>query len=111
MLSHRKRKIGLTIIGVLLFMMGIFLIDHYKKNYREQKLRNTKQTWGIFVEEVIGVGRRGFYYRYYNEKGVKYRFIDKTYYRHLKRGDTVLIEYSLDDYEVGRVIQPYYKRK
>lgn len=85
MLSKRNRKIGLAMIGVLLFLWEFFSLIIVKKTYRKEKLRITKQTWGIFVEEVTGVGRRGFYYKYYNEKGLECRFIDKTYYRHLKR--------------------------
>lgn len=93
-----------------IFVLLVFMISRHKSEYRKHKLRNTKQTFGIFEGEVVGIGFTGFNYSYTNENGRNYTFIDKTNYGTLKKGDSVLIEYSLDDYEIGRVIQPYYEK-
>jgi len=109
-MKYLKKNIKYLVLASI-FVFIVFMISRYKSGYRKQKLRNTKQTFGIFEGEVVGIGFTGFNYSYTNENGRNYTFIDKTNYGTLKKGDSVLIEYSLDDYEIGRLIRPNYKRK
>lgn len=107
----KYRKLLITSIGFILFFLLIVIIDNSKKTNRLQKLKVTKQNWGIYKGEVIGVGITGFNFEHYNEKGQQFTLIDKTYFWYLKEGDTVLLKYSIEDPSIGEVIDPCYMQK
>ena len=98
------------VVFILVFILIAFVINHYKSENRKEKLKNTKQTLGIFQGQVVGIGFTGFNYSYQDENGKSHTFVEKREFKDLKIGDSVLIEYSLNDYEIGSVILPYYRR-
>jgi hypothetical protein len=48
---------------------------------------------------------------YYYVQNIKYYFSNDGNFNHLKKGDTILIKYSLEDPSKSRVIDKYYMRK
>lgn len=66
-------------------------------------LRNTKETFAVFVEYNIGGGVTQKYFSFKTENGEEYKS-SVVYTEKLNIGDTVWIEYSLSNPKVIRVI-------
>ncbi len=85
----------------------------YRKNYEKEILTETatKKTWAIYFENREGKGIVGTRFYYYNQKNKRIEFDQHKYFKDLKIGDTVLIEYAIEDNSVAHVVDKYYMQK
>jgi len=94
-----------SIVFILVFSFG-------KEYYRKEKLKRTKKAFAVMVEFSTGTVRhsmRGtFQYKINNNT---YKFIQSEDFSMLTIGDTVEIEYSIEDNSVARVINKHYMDK
>ena len=83
----------------------------YNDKRRDKLLKKSNYAKGILIEEKHESAsfRHGKFYFYV--KGMKIIIKDFSYYNHLKIGDTVLIEYAIEDPTVAIVKDKYYMKK
>lgn len=104
-LNSNKKTIFILILFLLAFLLAI-----YFQFERERKIKNAKQTTAI-VDWVSQTNRGGAKLHFYlrNEKintnvwGGDFSF--------LKKGDTILIKYSVEDPELIELVDKYYMKK
>lgn len=96
---------------LILFTIGSIVYGIYNDNRRKQLFKNSLIVKGILLEEIHESVRtaHGKFYFFVNHKKVKLK--EYSYFSHLKKGDTVLIEYAVEDPTVARVIDKYYMKK
>lgn len=94
-----------------LFIVGV-VITRYVKNIRQDNLlEDSKQTTAIFYESNF-VYRTGYISHFkYKVNGKKYELNQPMKITSLEKGDTVLIEYSIKDPSVAKVVDLYYMEK
>lgn len=92
---------------VVILMMGYY--DRYKRN---SLLEKSQVAVGIFEGHSKGVGNSGYWITYVNRDGIN---VEKAVCynppKFLKKGDTVLIKYSIEDNLVVKIIDPFYMQK
>jgi len=104
-----KRKDAFILISILIFILSI---QYYFEHRNNELLKNSKTTFGIITKIYEGnpkSPKHADFEYYVNSK--KYEFNQTGNYDAFKIGDTVLLEYSIQDHSVARVINKYYMRK
>jgi hypothetical protein len=97
-------------IFVFITIIGISY-NIYNDNRRENLFMNSNVTKGILIEEIHeSVRTTHGEFNFYVKKN-KIKLKEYSYFSHLKKGDTVLIEYSIADPKVARVKDKYYMKK
>lgn len=98
------------IIFVILTIFGISY-NIYNNNRRNKLFKNSKIVKGILIKEIHESVRNanGEFYFFVNRKKIKMK--EYSYFSHLKTGNTVLIEYAIEDPSVARVKDKYYMKK
>lgn len=94
-----------SIVFILVFSFG-------KEYYRKEKLKKTETAFAVMIEYSTGTVRhsmRGTFQ--YKINGNTYKFIQSEDFSMLSIGDTVEIEYSIEDNSVARVINKHYMDK
>lgn len=102
----------MLLITVLVFL--VYLTYRSIKEYREDKaLGNSITTVGILIDIHTPQGVNGSYYGI-----IEYVVTDKHYeakllndFSMLKLGDTVQIEYAVEDHSIARLVDRYYMKK
>jgi len=95
---EKKQVIGLLSV-VIIAILSIYF-------YRHLMLKNTEETFAVFVEKNVGVG--------ITQKKFSFKTIENeivissvVYSRKINIGDTVWIEYSISNPNVIRVLGSY----
>lgn len=106
-----RTKIPYLLLGLLGILLLISLIRNY---YNERALEGeTGKCIAILIDIRSGEGVRqtatGTYK--YLVNGRKYEYEENRNFNDLSIGDTVLIEYSIEDPSVARVVDKYYMQK
>lgn len=104
------RKNKKLLITLLLFVSIALCIHFIKEKYRTSKLKNTQETWAIYISNSNTVGISGARFFFLNEKGKRINVLMNKSVKY-DVGDTVWIKYSLYDNTVAEVIDPYYMQK
>lgn len=97
-----------AIIGIIVFFSLLFNILNYY--YRDELLKKSYSTIGIMIKDY-SKGKNGSGTFEFLIKSKKHYFREIKDFSHLKRGDTVLIEYAIEDPSVARVKDSYYMHK
>ena len=106
-MKNKDFIIKVVIVIIIGNLVG-FLIEFYKKN----KLNGySKNVTGIYTNLIYSAYSKKMYvYKYYvNSKQLK--LISPNGNDQLEKGDTVLIKYSIEDPNVGKVIDFCYMQK
>jgi hypothetical protein len=101
----------LGFIAIVLVIAYVFIRNHYHENLLDNG--KTKETIAFIINiddgsAVHSTSNGDFEFKIKNKK---YTFNDSGDYTFLKIGDSVLIEYSLKDPSVARVIDKCYMQK
>jgi hypothetical protein len=106
-------KIGnkFLIVCLVCFIFIGLTYNIYNDHKRQKLFQNSKNTIGILIEESHSSQKFlvGYFYYYVGKK--KFKIREKQNFSHLKKGDTVLIRYAVEDPSVARVIDKYYMQK
>ncbi len=96
---------------LILFTIGGICYGIYYDNRRNNLFKKSSIVKGILFEETHESVRtaHGQFYFFINHKKVKLK--EYSFFSHLKKGDTVLIEYAIEDPTVARVKDKYFMRK
>lgn len=106
-MSFVKKNITVIIIGIVFFSL---LFNYYNYNKRLKLLQNSNEIIGIMIKEYSkGKSGSGTFKFKINEK--KYVFREIADFSDIFKGDTVLIEYAVEDPTVARVKDKYYMQK
>lgn len=107
-----KSKLMLWII--VLAFLAYLIYQFAKENFENHALKNSKPTVGVLIEIHTPQVVRGSYYGVikYEVNGKEYEMksLDEDYSM-LKVGDSVQIEYSVEDYSIARLVDKYYMKK
>lgn len=100
---------------ILLGIIGlIVLFSAIRNSYYEHILNGkTKRCIGIITHITNGTGVRqisGVDF-YYFVNGNRYENNDNGDFNFMKLGDTILIEYAIEDHSIARVADKYYMKK
>lgn len=103
------RKYWVAVICVLIFYALLFNL--FNEHRKERLLQKSKYTTGILIKEYHNSLRflNGDFYFYVGK--IRYQITDFKDFSHLIKGDTVLIEYAIEDPSVARVVDKYYMQK
>jgi hypothetical protein len=95
--------------AVLLFF--VLLYSMLKEDREMKLLQHSKVTYGYLIEEYHESAkfRHGFFYFYAGNERIEIK--EFRYFSHLSKGDTVLIEYAIEDPTLARVKDKYYMQK
>ncbi|MCC6700891.1 MAG: hypothetical protein IT221_05165 [Fluviicola sp.] len=97
--------------GLVLFIFFVLLYSMLKENSREKLFQKSNTTFAVLIEEYHESERfrNGRFYFFVNKR----RFEIKEFrnFKELSKGDTVLIEYAVEDPSVARVVDKYYMKK
>lgn len=102
-------KNWVMVLWIIIFFAILF--NFLNVNRRTKKLQKSKFTVGILIKEYHESLRFLNGEFFFFVKGKKYQITDFKDFSHLKRGDTVLIEYAIEDPSVARVKDSYYMHK
>jgi glucose uptake protein GlcU len=106
-INKQVKQFGLLV----LLIIGVVIARYVKNTRQENLLENSKQTIAIFHESNF-VYRTGYISHFkYEVKGKKYHLDQPMKITTLEKGDTVLIEYSIKDPSVAKVVDLYYMEK
>mgnify|MGYP000940153412 CR=1 FL=1 len=99
----------------LLFVIGVLLVLSAIRDYYNKKILagDTETLIAIITDITSGTGVRQapdakFYYFVKNKK---YENHTNGNFNFMEVGDTVLIEYAIEDHSVARVVDKYYMKK
>lgn len=107
-----KLKENLFLILTLLFISFGIVYSFVRYEYRNKKLQKVQQGIAIFEKfSKRTVGDDAWGYFRYEIKQKTYRFKQSGDFSMLSVGDTVEIEYSIEDNSVARVINKHYMYK
>ena len=97
--------------GLALLIFFVLLYSMLRENRRQNLFQKSNITFAFLIEEYHGSERfrNGRFYYFVNK--VRFELKEFRNFKELSKGDTVLIEYALDDPSVARVKDPYYMRK
>lgn len=100
-------------IGIVVGVMISFVVFRLFQNTREDRLlEETKQIKTILTEINKSAVRSPATGKYrYSVNGTDYEYEENRNFNDLKVGDTILIEYSVEDPSVARVVDKYYMKK
>lgn len=100
----KERKSIFVWFGIS-FLLIVILFSIIRDKYRDNKFENSVKSKAVLVKYSTGTakhGKRGYFE--YKISDHKFEFIQDGDFSNLKLGDTVEIEYSLEDKNVVRVI-------
>jgi len=112
MMSNRFKRVYLPTI--LLFVIFFVVIFRACQNQHDTKLlENSIITNAIIIEIRTGEAVKSIptVTYSYNVKGKIYKYEENRNINDLRIGDTLLIEYAVEDHSVARVIDKYYMQK
>lgn len=92
-------------LGVFIFSV-VIIYSLTRDFYRKDKLENLTKGKAIIIKYSTGTskhGKRGYFE--YIVSGKKYKFIQQGDFSSFEIGDTLEIEYSIEDNSVARVIK------
>ncbi|MNJ86056.1 hypothetical protein D3C87_35390 [compost metagenome] len=100
-------------VFLFFFLIGIFIMYTFLKEKRDDRLlENSVEHFAILIEINGGNAHSpssgDFKYKVNNEE---YEFNQSGDYKFMQVGDTVLIEYAVEDHSVARVVDKYYMNK
>jgi hypothetical protein len=110
-MNKLKAKRTIFFVVLIIFLMALFY--RIFENYRDKKLLlSSAKEIGILTQIHFGAVKSPKSGNFiYKVKGVKYSLEDTGDFTFMKIGDTVLIEYSLKDPSVARVVDKCYMQK
>ncbi len=95
-------------MGVIIFL-GLML-NFINENRKQKLLQNSNTTIGLLIEEYSkGKNPKGTFQ--FELKGKKYVIDHIGDFSYMKKGDSVLLQYSIEDPTVARVKDRYYMKK
>ena len=103
------RKNAGVIWGVLFFLA--LLYGMLREDRRMKLFQNTEVTYGFLIEEHHGSANFRYGKFYFFVKNKRFDIKEWHYFTELSKGDTVLIEYAIEDPSVARVKDKYYMQK
>lgn len=108
-----NRNFGTNTMAVLIFILiGIFIIYTFLREKKESSLLMNSKTGIAILIEINGNAHAAASGDFrYKVKSKKYEFNQSGDYSFMQIGDTVLIEYAVDDCSVARVVDKYYMSK
>lgn len=100
-------------IGAILLMLIVMFYLILRNYFHSKLLENAKETKAILIEKSSGHGvnetaNGTFKYEVQNEL---FEFNQSGDYEFMNLGDTVLIEYAIEDHSVARVKDKFYMKK
>jgi len=104
-----KNKWIYVLLGFIIFS---YLIGNYNKKSKEEQLSsNTRIVKGIFVKSITHVNT-GIFSLFLSKYGNQEIYFEIYEFRDfLKKGDTVLIKYSMENPTIAKVIDFCYMQK
>jgi hypothetical protein len=106
-MKKKEFIIGIILLIVIGNVVG-FLMDYAK----EERLKSdTGVTFGVYDREIKSAYSGSVWVFNYELNQINYSIKEHNLTSNLKQGDTVLIEYSLEDLSVARVIDYKYMEK
>lgn len=106
-INKQVKQVGL----LALFIVGVVIARYVKNTRQENLLEDSQQTIAIFYSSSY-VRSTGYMSHFeYVAKGKKYNLRQPMKITSLEKGDTVLIEYSIKDPSVAKVVDLYYMEK
>ncbi len=106
------KKENILLVLALAFVVFILIFSFLRDNYREKMLESTQKEKAIIVRVIQKTSKddRGGKFKY-SINGKDYDFRQSGDFSMLSIGDTVEIEYSIEDNSVARVINKHYMDK
>lgn len=97
------------ILAIVLFC--IFMFNIFYQNHKEELLANSKIVTGKLISEEHSSQKfiNGRFTYFVNEKKYCLRYTGDFSYMNI--GDSVLIEYAIEDPSLARVVDRYYMKK
>jgi hypothetical protein len=110
------KKVSIENWGVIVAfsVMGLLVIYQVVRNERNsQLLKKSMKCPAVLTEILSGNGVRSSHAGTYTYvvKGDSYTYQEASNFNMLKVGDTILIEYAVQDHSVARVVDKYYMQK
>lgn len=101
--------VGRIVIFVMILIAVYVVVDNYRK---DTLLRNSYRTTAIIKEIRHGAVRSSKRVEFtYSVNGRTYENNEPGNYDDFAIGDTILIEYAIEDHSVARVVDKYYMKK
>ena len=98
---------GFIMLFIFLGLMFNLLYDRYK----EDMLKNSKEVFGVLIKESHS-SNNFIYGDFYYYAGKKKHILSYTGdFSYLKKGDTVLVRYALEDPSIAKVSDRYFMKK
>lgn len=94
------------IIGLITFLVAFPCLLY---GYRYYALKNTEETFGVFIEKNEGTGINQKYFLFKTKNGKTYKS-STIFKERIKIGDTLWIKYSISDPKIIDVIDKDYKK-
>lgn len=104
------------LILVLLFstIAVSLIVSYFQDSRKDRLLKNNNRTFAILIHSHDGTAVRAISYGVFifrDKDNKKIKFEVSGDYTKLEIGDTVLIEYAVEDHSIARVIDKYYMQK
>lgn len=109
----KKKNISNKIAIILICLIGVWLVfKFFNDQNKDALLKNSKTDYAIIKMIYHGgiKNPRNADFEY-SIKGKRYNFNQPGNYDAYKIGDTILIEYAVEDHSVARVVDKYYMQK
>lgn len=97
-------------IWVVLFFI-VFLYGMLREDRRMKLFQKTQVTYGFLIEEDHGSANFRYGKFYFFVKNNRFELKEWDYFTKLSMGDSVLIEYAIEDPTVARVKDKYVMQK
>lgn len=112
-MKKNKDKLNTILTIVVFSFMGIFIIYTFVKEKKDAELlSNSLEHLGILTKKNSGNSHAPSSgdFKYKIDK-IEYSFNQSGTFDFMEVGDTVLIEYAVEDPSVARVVDKYYMKK
>ncbi len=104
-------------IFIIIFFLTLIIYLFYRDNYREECLKKTFVTYAI-LEDISSGSSKGagfveFYFKNDDNKIIHTKHIGKISICEdiMKKGDTIMIKYSLTDNSVAEIVHCYWNEE
>ena len=108
--NKKKNVVGAVLIFILL---GVFILFRdIDRNEKNKLLEKSEETIAIILKKGGGSVNSPYNGKFkYFIDGQKYEFTQSGNFEFMNLGDTVLIEYAIEDHSVARVKDKFYMKK